>query len=142
MIEETKQLTAEAQDKMNYDDMFLVFPSFMMDVPFTGMSDMSDGQGGYLTANEMSQLSGNNWTPTKLTDDLMLCMYSFDGDDEKDDVTLALSSQGLTDIRNDRKIKDVTYEELVANGFIICTKREINKLQKLVQENVSEEESV
>ena len=29
---ETKHLTLEAQDKMSYDDMFLVFPQVMMDM--------------------------------------------------------------------------------------------------------------
>ena len=132
---ETKHLTLEAQDKMSYDDMFLVFPQVMMDTAFEGMSDMSDGLGGYLSPREMESLSSNNWRATELTEDLVFVMYSFDGDNEKDDVTLALTSMGLVDIRNGRKINEVTYGELVANGFIICTKREINKLQDLVNEN-------
>lgn len=134
-MEETKHLTMEAQDKMSYDDMFLVFPQAMMDMAFEGMSDMSDGIGGYLSPREMESLSNNNWLATNLTDNLVFVMYSFDGDDEKDDVTLALKTLGLVDIRNGRKINEVTYEELVANGFIICTKREINKLQDLVNES-------
>ena len=132
---EEKHLTLVAQDKMSYDDMFLVFPVGMMDVAFEGMSDMSDGIGGYLSPREMENLSNNNWKATELTKDLLFVMYSFDGDDEKDDVTEALTSMGLVDIRNGRKIGEVTYEELVANGFIICTKREINKLQELVNES-------
>ena len=137
---ETKHLTLEAQDKMSYDDMFLVFPQVMMDTAFEGMSDMSDGLGGYLSPREMESLSSNNWRATELTDDLVFVMYSFDGDDEKDDVTLALTSMGLVDIRNGRKINEVTYGELVANGFILCTKREINKLQDLVSINKIEGE--
>lgn len=132
---EEKHLTLEAQDKMSYDDMFLVFPVGMMDVAFEGMSDMSDGIGGYLSPREMESLSNNNWKATELTKDLIFVMYSFDGDDEKDDVTEALTSMGLVDIRNGRKIGEVTYEELVANGFIICTKREINKLQEIINES-------
>ena len=134
-MEEIKHLTLEAQDKMSYDDMFLVFPQVMMDTAFEGMSDMSDGLGGYLSPREMESLSSNNWRATELTEDLVFVMYSFDGDDEKDDVTLALTGMGLVDIRNGRKINEVTYGELVANGFIICTKREINKLQDLVNES-------
>ncbi len=134
-MEETKHLTLEAQDKMSYDDMFLVFPQAMMDMAFEGMSDMSDGIGGYLSPREMESLSNNNWLATNLTDDLVFVMYSFDEDDEKDDVALALKTMGLVDIRNGRKINEVAYGELVANGFIICTKREINKLQDLVNEN-------
>ena len=134
-MEETKHLTMEAQDKMSYDDMFLVFPQAMIDMAFEGMSDMSDGIGGYLSPREMESLSSNNWRATELTEDLVFVMYSFDGDNEKDDVTLALTSMGLVDIRNGRKINEVTYGELVANGFIICTKREINKLQDLVNES-------
>lgn len=137
---EEKHLTLEAQDKMSYDDMFLVFPAGMMDVAFEGMSDMSDGIGGYLSPREMENLSSNNWKATELTEELVSVMYSFDGDDEKDDVIEALISIGLVDIRNGRKICDVTYEELVANGFIICTKREINKLQELVTMNKTEGE--
>ena len=137
---EEKHLTLEAQDKMSYDDMFLVFPVGMMDVAFKGMSDMSDGIGGYLSPREMESLSNNNWTATELTKELVFVMYSFDGDDEKSDVTEALVSMGLVDIRNGRKINGVTYEELVANGFIICTKREINKLQELVTLNKTEGE--
>ena len=137
---EEKHLTLEAQDKMSYDDMFLVFPVGMMDIAFEGMSDMSDGIGGYLSPREMESLSSNNWKATELTEDLVFVMYSFDGDNEKDDVTEALTSMGLVDIRNGRKIGEVTYEELVANGFIICTKREINKLQELVTLNKTEGE--
>ena len=136
---EEKHLTLEAQDKMSYDDMFLVFPVGMMDVAFEGMSDMSDGIGGYLSPREMEELSNNNWKATELTKDLVFVMYSFDGDDEKSDVTEALTSMGLVDIRNGRKINEVTYGELVVNGFIICTKREINKLQDLVSINKIEE---
>ena len=136
---EEKHLTLEAQDKMSYDDMFLVFPAGMMDIAFEGMSDMSDGLGGYLSPREMEELSSNNWKATELTKDLVFVMYSFDGDDEKDDVTEALTSMGLVDIRNGRKINEVTYGELVVNGFIICTKREINKLQDLVSINKIEE---
>lgn len=132
---EEKHLTLVAQDKMSYDDMFLVFPVGMMDIAFEGMSDMSDGIGGYLSPREMENLSNNNWKATELTKDLVFVMYSFDGDDEKEDVTEALTSMGLVDIRNGRKIGEVTYEELVANGFIICTKREINKLQELLNES-------
>lgn len=132
---EEKHLTLVAQDKMSYDDMFLVFPVGMMDIAFEGMSDMSDGIGGYLSPREMESLSNNNWKATELTKDLVFVMYSFDGDDEKEDVTEALTSMGLVDIRNGRKIGEVTYEELVANGFIICTKREINKLQELLNES-------
>ena len=132
---EEKHLTLVAQDKMSYDDMFLVFPVGMMDIAFEGMSDMSDGIGGYLSPREMESLSNNNWKATELTKDLVFVMYSFDGDDEKDDVTEALTSIGLVDIRNGRKIGEVTIEELVANGFIICTKREINKLQELLNES-------
>ncbi len=132
---EEKHLTMEAQDKMSYDDMFLVFPQAIMDMAFEGMSDMSDGIGGYLSPREMESLSNNNWLATNLTDDLVFVMYSFDEDDEKDDVALALKTMGLVDIRNGRKINEVAYGELVANGFIICTKREINKLQDLVNEN-------
>ena len=139
-MEETKHLTLETQDKMSYDDMFLVFPQVMMDMAFEGMSDMSDGLGGYLSPREMEGLSSNNWRATELTEDLVFVMYSFDGDNEKDDVTLALTSMGLVDIRNGRKINEVTYGELVANGFIICTKREINKLQDLVSINKIEGE--
>ena len=137
---EEKHLTLVAQDKMSYDDMFLVFPVGMMDIAFEGMSDMSDGIGGYLSPREMENLSNNNWKATELTKDLLFVMYSFDGDDEKDDVTEALTSMGLIDIRNGRKIGEVTMEELVANGFIICTKREINKLQELVTLNKTEGE--
>lgn len=137
---EEKHLTLEAQDKMSYDDMFLVFPVGMMDVAFEGMSDMSDGIGGYLSPREMESLSNNNWKATELTKDLVFVMYSFDGDDEKSDVTEALISMGLVDIRNGRKIGEVTIDELVANGFIICTKREINKLQELVTLNKTEGE--
>lgn len=132
---EEKHLTLVAQDKMSYDDMFLVFPVGMMDIAFEGMSDMSDGIGGYLSPREMESLSNNNWKATELTKDLIFVMYSFDGDDEKDDVTEALTSMGLVDIRNGRKIGEVTIDELVANGFIICTKREINKLQELLNES-------
>lgn len=132
---EEKHLTLVAQDKMSYDDMFLVFPVGMMDIAFEGMSDMSDGIGGYLSPREMENLSNNNWKATELTKDLLFVMYSFDGDDEKDDVTEALTSMGLVDIRNGRKIGEVTIDELVANGFIICTKREINKLQELLNES-------
>ena len=127
---EEKHLTLEAQDKMSYDDMFLVFPVGRMDVAFEGMSDMSDGIGGYLSPREMEGLSSNNWKATELTKDLVFVMYSLDGDDEKYEVAEALISMGLVDIRNNRKIGEITYEELVANGFIICTKREINKLQE------------
>ena len=134
---EVKHLTLEAQDKMSYDDMFLVFPQVMMDTAFEGMSDMSDGLGRYLSPREMESLSSNNWRATELTEDLVFVMYSFDGDNEKDDVTLALTSMGLVDIRNGRKINEVTYGELVSKGFIICTKREINKLQDLVNESTN-----
>ena len=136
-LEETKQLTAVAQDKMNYDDSFLVYPTAVRQVPLA-LDDMSDGQGGFYSVEDIESLSSNNWKATKLTDDLEFVQYSFDKDDEEKDVTDALVTMGLIDIRNGRKIVDVTYEELVANGFIICSKREINKLQELVYSNTDE----
>lgn len=137
MIEETKQLTAVAQDKMNYDDSFLVYPTAVRKVPLA-LDDMSDSNGGFYSVEDIESLSSNNWKATKLTDDLEFVQYSFDGDDERSDVLEALVSMGLIDIRNGRKIMHIGYEELVPNGFIICSKREINKLQNLVFDNRAE----
>lgn len=36
------------------------------------------------------------------------------------------------------KLQDILYSDLVANGFFIGTKREVNKLQGLVSDNDAE----
>lgn len=129
-----KELTESAQEKMLYDDSFLVFPTAMKDVALE-LHDMDDGLGGYLTPNELESLSNNNWKILDLTDGLSYCMYSFDYDDEISDVTNTMIGLGLIDIRNGRKINSITYDELVDKGFVICSKREMNLLQRLVSEN-------
>lgn len=88
-----KGLTENAQEKMSYDDSFLVFPTAMKDVALE-LHDMDDGLGGYLTPNELESLSNNNWKILTLTDGLSYCMYSFDYDDEISDVTNTMIGLG------------------------------------------------
>lgn len=134
MIEETKQLTAEAQESMSYDSMFFIYPNFMKGQALEGLEDMADGQGGYVSDVDMKVLSSNNWTPLPLGDSHQYAMYDFDGLNKIRLAKESLIAKGLIDIVGDGCAADVKLEDMVYNGFAIVTKRGINKIQNLFTE--------
>jgi hypothetical protein len=104
-----------------------------MNIEFVGMSDMSNGLGGYHSLNSLKEALPFSWKETRLTDGLVFVHYCFDSDDEENDVELALKSMGLTQIDDGRKVRTLTKDMLTLNGFLICSSLEIKFLQSLVQ---------
>lgn len=136
MIEEQqKTVTQEAYEKCREGNGYLVIPNSVMTVSFIGMSDMEDGLGGYHSLQTLKETLPFSWGATSLTDDLVFVHYCFDEDSEKSMVISSLESMGLIEIRQDRKVTDLVLSDLVANGFMICSPREIKKLQILTAES-------
>lgn len=128
---ETKTITEEALEKMKEGNQYLIIPSSAMSVELP-MSDMVDGLGGYHSLNSLKETFSGSWQETKLTDDLVFVHYCFDEDDEKLQVTTALDSLGLADIRNNKKVTELVKEDFVADGWMICSSREIKIVQQLM----------
>ena len=136
LIEETKTVTPEAYSKCREGNRYLVIPKTVMDIEFQGMSDMADGLGGYHSLNSLKETLDFSWGETKLTDDLVFVHYCFDSDDEENDVEQALTAMGLVQMDLGKKIRTLTKDDLVANGFLLCSSLEIKYLQTLANENV------
>lgn len=133
MIEE-KTVTQEAYEKCREGNTYLVISKDYIETPFTGMVDMENGIGGYHSLQTLKETLSFSWQETELTDDLVFVHYCFDEDDEKDFVILSLEALGLTNIRNDKKVDELNESDLVSNGFMICSSREIKKLVNKLQE--------
>lgn len=132
MIEEqTKTITEEALSKMKEGNQYLIIPSSAMDIELP-MADMSDGLGGYHSLNSLKETFTGSWKETKLSDDLVFVHYCFDEDDEKQQLAEAFALLGLATIRNNKKVTELIKEDFIANGWMICSSREIKIVQQLM----------
>ena len=137
MSDEIKQLSEECQYMISKDDLFIAYGNDWHTKPLNDIPVFSDGLGGYLTPNELESLSINNWKPIPLGENMKIAMLG--GGNIMTLPTFLLTkflALGADDIRADRDISEITYEELQnTNGFIVGFKSEINILQRLAAEN-------